>query len=73
MESSIPNYKGISWRMYYHFNKTTEHHSHNTRREKLKVPITKTLTYGLQSITSSSIRDWNSLNNKTNIDLLFLS
>ena len=50
------------------FHKTGQH-SHNTRDENLNVPITKTLTYGLQSFTSSSIRGWNSMNSKTNIDL----
>ena len=74
MESGIHNYKEmqISWRMQYYFSKTTDHYSHNERDEKFKVPITKPLNYGLQSITSNSIRDWNSLNKKTNIELLIL-
>ena len=50
-----------------YFHKTTDHHSHNTRGEKLNLPITK--TYDLQSITSSSVRDWNNLNSKSSIDL----
>ena len=53
----------------HYFHKTADHHSHNKRGEKLNVPITKTSTYGLQSITSSSIRDWNNLNSKTSINL----
>ena len=52
-----------------YFHKTTDHHSHNTRAEKCNVPITKTSTYGLQSIISSSIRDLNNLNSKTSTDL----
>ena len=56
-----------------HFHKTTaDYHSHNTRGEKLKVTITKTSTYGLQSNTSSLIRDWNNLNSKTSTYLLIL-
>ena len=52
-----------------YFHKNIDHHSHNTRAIKRNVPIIKTSTYGLQSITSSSIRDWNSLNSKANIDI----
>ena len=55
-----------------YFHKTTDHHSHNTRCEKLNVPITKSSTYGLQSITSTLIRDWNNLNSETSIDLALL-
>ena len=51
------------------FHKTTDHHSHDSRGEKLKLPITKTSIYDLQSITSSSISDSNNLNNKAKIDL----
>ena len=49
------------------FHKITDHHCHNRRGEKINLPITKSSTYALQSITSCSIRDWNSLNSKTNI------
>ena len=52
-----------------YFHKATNHHSHNTRGEKPNVPITNTSSYSLQSIISSLIREWNSLNSKTNIDL----
>ena len=61
--------KSLSITFDNYFHKTTDHQSHNTRGEKLILPITKTSTYGLQSITSSSIRDWNNLNSKTSIDL----
>ena len=40
-----------------------------TRDKKLNVPITKTSTNGVQSVSSSSMRCWNSLNSKVNIGL----
>ena len=61
--------KSLSTTVDNYFHKTTDHHSHNIIGEKLNVPINKTSTNGLQSITSSSIRDSNNLNIKTNIDL----
>ena len=61
--------KSLSTTFDNYFHKTTGHHSHNTTGEKLNVRNTKTSTYGLQSITSSSIRDWNNLSSKTSIDL----
>ena len=54
-----------------YFHKTRDYHSHYKRHEELKVPITETSTYGLQSVIPKSTRDWNSLNYKTNIDLAF--
>ena len=48
--------KSISTTFDNYFHKTTDHHGHNIRGEKLIVPITKTWTYVLQSITSSSIK-----------------
>ena len=45
--------KSLSTTFYNYFHKTTDHHSHNARGEKLNIPITKSSTYGPQSITSS--------------------
>ena len=54
-----------------YFHKTRDQHSHYEKDGKLNVPITKTSTYGLQSVISKWIRHWNSLNHKTNVDLAF--
>ena len=63
--------KSLSTVFDNYFYKTADHHSHNKRNGKLNVPLTKTSTYDLQSTISKSIRDWNSLSYKMNIDLAF--
>ena len=48
--------KSLSETFDNYFHKTTDHHGHNIRGEKFIVPITKSWTYVLRSITSSSIK-----------------
>ena len=42
--------KSLSTTFDNYFHKTTHHHGHNIRGEKLNITIIKTLTYGLQAI-----------------------
>ena len=44
----------------------TELHRHNTRGNSLNVPPVKATTYGSNSVTYCTIRDWNNLQNKLN-------
>ena len=42
-------------------------HNHNTRgavKKLINVPLCKTNFYGTQSITATSVKDWNSLQNQ---------
>ena len=62
------NGKNVSEPLDKIFTKLQTTRVHNTRSDKLNVPICKTSAYDLQSFTTSSIKEWNGLNSKTNID-----
>ena len=54
------------------FTLNTELHKHNTRKNRLILPKVKTISYGSNSITLKTIKQWNKIQNFIKIDIYSL-